>query len=130
MRKIYVVDPEVMWEALRRIGSASNPMPKVMMISGCGRLWSAYANDGVRERISTFRHVDEAITWLEEAPQEPLITAAECAWRLHRDKSRIYRWIEDGCPAQKSEGGWKVKLSEVMQWMKGRGMVLRPVPSS
>jgi excisionase family DNA binding protein len=53
---------------------------------------------------------------------EPWVSVDDIAAHLGVRKDSIYRWIEQrGLPAQKIGKLWKLKLSEVDQWVRARG---------
>src|SRR4051812_41893177 len=53
---------------------------------------------------------------------EPWVSVDDVAAHLGVRKDSIYRWIEQrGLPAQKIGKLWKLKLSEVDEWVRVRG---------
>lgn len=63
---------------------------------------------------------------LTEAENHPLmLSPMDAAYRLHRSPSRIYRWIQAGCPAYAvivaGQRRIRVRLDEVQQWAEMQG---------
>lgn len=65
---------------------------------------------------------------LPEAEDDELMLApADAAYRLHRSPTRIYRWIQSGCPAYAVWVGGqrriRVRLPEVRAWAREQGFL-------